>query len=106
MSDPSSIFTTLDAPFQNFEKGVEPIVWQSSDTIVQQKYNLKIPTLAGSSVKYSFSTKGGDISFTTEFHAAGQVRVDSVAGQRKLAELICRGLSCLLCRTRRWWWRQ
>jgi hypothetical protein len=78
MMEINTIFTTLDAPFQNFEKGVEPIVWQSSDILVMQTYDLKVPTLAGSTVKYSFSTKLGDISFTTEFHAAGQVRWHSL----------------------------
>ena len=73
MSEASTIFSTLDAPFMNFEKGVEPIVWQSNDILVMQTYDLKVPTIAGSTVKYSFSTKLGDISFTTEFHAAGQV---------------------------------
>jgi hypothetical protein len=106
MSDPSSIFTTLDAPFQNFEKGVEPIVWQSSDIIVQQKYNLKIPTLAGSTVKYSFSTKGGDISFTTEFHGAGQVSVETAEGQPKVQFNLPGCAPVLMYRTRRWLWRQ
>jgi hypothetical protein len=73
MSEVSTIFSTLDAPFLNFEKGVEPIVWQSTDILVMQTYDLKVPTLGGSTVKYSFSTKSGDISFTTEFHAPGQV---------------------------------
>lgn len=73
MTDANNIFSSLDAPFRNFEKAVEPIVWQSSDILVMQTYDLKVPTLAGSTVKYSFSTKLGDISFTTEFHAAGQV---------------------------------
>ena len=77
MADANSIFSSLDAPFRNFEKAVEPIVWQSSDILVMQTYDLKVPTLAGSTVKYSFSTKLGDISFTTEFHAAGQVRISS-----------------------------
>ena len=73
MSEASTIFTTLDAPFVNFEKGVEPIVWQSSDILVMQSYDLKVPTMAGSTIKYSFSTKLGDISFSTELHAPGQV---------------------------------
>ena len=73
MADANNIFSSLDAPFRNFEKAVEPIVWQSSDILVMQTYDLKVPTLAGSTVKYSFSTKLGDISFTTEFHAVGQV---------------------------------
>jgi len=73
MTEANNIFSSLDAPFRNFEKAVEPIVWQSSDILVMQTYDLKVPMLAGSTVKYSFSTKLGDISFTTEFHAAGQV---------------------------------
>lgn len=76
MTEASGIFANLDAPFVNFEKGVEPIVWQSSDILVMQSYDLKVPTLAGSTVKYSFSTKLGDISFTTEFHAPGQVSTE------------------------------
>ena len=79
MTDANNIFSSLDAPFRNFEKAVEPIVWQSSDILVMQTYDLKVPTLAGSTVKYSFSTKLGDISFTTEFHAAGQVSSNPVA---------------------------
>ena len=75
MSEVSTIFTTLDAPFQNFQKEVDPIVWQSSDTVVMQTYDLKVPVSAGSTVKYSFSTKLGDISFSTEFHSAGQVNL-------------------------------
>ena len=74
MTEASTIFTTLDAPFINFEKGVEPIVWQSSDILVMQNYDLKVPMMSGSTVKYQFSTKLGDINFTTEFHAPGQVR--------------------------------
>ena len=73
MTEASNIFSSLDAPFRNIDKGVEPIVWQSSDILVMQLYDLKIPTLAGSTVKYSFSTKLGDISFSTEFHTDGQV---------------------------------
>lgn len=73
MTEVNNIFSSLDAPFRNFEKAVEPIVWQSSDILVMQTYDLKVPMLAGSTVKYSFSTKLGDISFTTEFHASGQV---------------------------------
>lgn len=82
MTDANNIFSSLDAPFRNFEKAVEPIVWQSSDILVMQTYDLKVPTLAGSTVKYSFSTKLGDISFTTEFHAAGQVSSNSAAASK------------------------
>lgn len=74
MSEAGTIFASLDAPFQNFEKSAEPIVWQSTDAVVMQTYDLKVPAIAGSTVKYAFSTKMGDISFSTEFHAAGQVR--------------------------------
>jgi hypothetical protein len=89
MSEINNIFTTLDAPFLNFEKGVEPIVWQSSDILVMQTYDLKVPTLAGSTVKYAFSTKLGDISFTTEFHAAGQVRSVMLRPVSRAAANVC-----------------
>lgn len=69
----STIFATLDAPFINFEKNVEPIIWQSKDILIMQTYDFKIPTMLGSLVKYSFSTTGGDINFSTEFHVPGQV---------------------------------
>lgn len=69
----TTIFATLDAPFINFEKHVEPIIWQSKDILIMQTYDFKIPTMLGSLVKYSFSTTGGDINFSTEFHVPGQV---------------------------------
>jgi hypothetical protein len=74
MTDSSSIFSSLDAPFLNFNKDVDPIVWQSGDILVMQQCDLRIPAIAGSVVKYSFSTTLGDIGFATEFHAPGQVR--------------------------------
>lgn len=73
MSEVTTIFSSLDAPFINFDKPVEPIVWQSKDMLVMQMYELKVPTLAGATIDYSFSTTIGDINFSTEFRAPGQV---------------------------------
>jgi len=78
----SSIFSSLDAPFLNFNKDVDPIVWQSGDILVMQQYDLRIPAMAGSVVKYSFSTTLGDISFAAEFHAPGQPAQVIVASMR------------------------
>lgn len=73
LSETKTIFTSLDAPFVNFEKNIEPIIWQSKDILILQNYDFKIPTITGSIVKYSFATVGGDINFSTEFHVQGQV---------------------------------
>lgn len=82
MSEVKAVFDSLDAPFQNFSSNVEPIIWQTTDHLVQHEFELRVPTMVGSVVKYSFSTKIGDISFSTEFHAPGQEPVVVVAPMR------------------------
>lgn len=72
MATASSVFASLDAPFINFNKEVEPIVWQGKDILVQQTFELKIPAMCGATIKYSFTTEIGDISFSTEYNTPGQ----------------------------------
>eukprot|EP00600_Ochromonadales_sp_CCMP1393_P006097 CAMPEP_0174975056 /NCGR_PEP_ID=MMETSP0004_2-20121128/12218_1 /TAXON_ID=420556 /ORGANISM="Ochromonas sp., Strain CCMP1393" /LENGTH=263 /DNA_ID=CAMNT_0016225839 /DNA_START=72 /DNA_END=860 /DNA_ORIENTATION=- len=86
-SGSSSIFTALDAPLMNFKKDIEPIVWQSSDILILENYDLKIPVIAGSVLKYSFSTTLGDISFSTVFQTAGQEPQLIVAPMRVPSDL-------------------
>lgn len=82
--DVQSIFQTLDAPFVNLSSNVEPICWQSSDILVQYSYDFKIPAMAGSTVKYTFSTKIGDINFSTKFLAAGQSKAEEIVAPMRV----------------------
>lgn len=66
------IFKSLDVPFINFNRNIEPIIWQCKDILVQSVYELKIPALAGATIKYTFSTTIGDIMYSTEFVPDGQ----------------------------------
>lgn len=66
-SSVADLFKTLDGPFVNFKEKVEPIVWHGKDVVISQVFELKIPALAGSIVKYSFHTSGGDIEFSSSF---------------------------------------
>src|SRR5688572_28057715 len=71
-SKAAGIFATLDAPFMQLDKKVEPIVWQGKDILIQQVFDLKIPALCGSTVNYTFTTEIGDISFYIEFTTPGR----------------------------------
>ena len=64
-----AFFRSLDSNFINFsDKGKNPpLLLKSTDCFVQKFFELPVPVLAGSTVKYQFSTSGGDISFMTKF---------------------------------------
>ena len=47
-----SFFSSLDAPLRNIESSAEPILFQTRDHLVQYKFELPVPTLPGSTVKY------------------------------------------------------
>lgn len=66
--DAATLFHNLDAPFIRYDKNkTEPIVWQAKDFVVQTHHEVKVPSVAGSTLKYSFSTVNGDISFSLQF---------------------------------------
>ena len=69
------LFKTLDGPFVNFKEKVEPIVWHGKDVVISQVFELKIPALAGSIVKYSFHTMSGDIEFSSSFTSSANEEV-------------------------------
>ena len=64
----SGFFRSLDASFIQFSDTNEnpPMLLKSTDALVQKFFELPIPVLAGSTVKYQFTTSGGDISFMTK----------------------------------------
>lgn len=71
-----AFFQQLDAPLSKLSinanknknnEAIEPICWQTNDFLVQYQFELPIPIMAGSMVKYSFSTRGGDIQFSAFF---------------------------------------
>jgi uncharacterized protein YneR len=65
---------SMDAPFVRFDKNrVEPIVWSAKDFYIQFKHEVKVPTIAGSIVKFEFYTKLGDISFGLQFVTSGNL---------------------------------
>ena len=64
----ASFFKALDANFINFDaNGSSPVLYKSSDLEITKEFYLPIPVSAGSSIKYQFTTSGGDISFCTKF---------------------------------------
>lgn len=72
--DIHTLFHTLDAPFVKFDKNkVEPIIWQTTDFNIQTKHEVRVPAVAGSTVKYSFSTTNGDISFGIQYATPGNL---------------------------------
>lgn len=65
------LFQTLDAPFLRFDKTkVDPITWQTRNFSVLTRHEVKVPAVAGSTVKYVFSTVGGDIGFELQFQTS------------------------------------
>lgn len=70
-TDLQDFFSTLDIPFINFTKDIEPIVWQGSDILIHKVFDVRIPAMAGSTIKYSFSSKIGDLYFCTQFLLPG-----------------------------------
>lgn len=74
ISDIAILFQSLDAPFIRYDKKkVDPIVWQAKDFVVLAKHEVKVPSVAGSTVKYSFSTVNGDISFGLQYMTSSNV---------------------------------
>jgi hypothetical protein len=47
-----AFFASLDSSFVNLEKEKHPLVYSTKDFTVQMKFDLPIPTLPGSIVKY------------------------------------------------------
>jgi len=69
----TSFFSSLDAPFVGIDdKPREPLVWQAKDLLVKQRFQLPVPSLAGSTCKYRFSTKIGDIAFSVQYVCPGR----------------------------------
>ena len=68
-----AFFRSLDNVFINFNDTEKnpPLLLKSTDCFVQKFFELPVPVLAGSTVKYQFSTSGGDISFMTKFWSKG-----------------------------------
>ena len=66
-----NLFSALDAPFIGFNKNEEPIVWQGHGILVQQLFDVKIPSLAGAIIKYTFSTEIGDIYYCIQYLTPG-----------------------------------
>jgi hypothetical protein len=71
MSAVAALFRSLDSSFINFKEKVDPIIWQGRDVNVHNLYEVKIPVQAGSIIKYSFTTNGGDIEFSSNHHKTG-----------------------------------
>jgi hypothetical protein len=64
----AKLFGGLDGPFLRYDKNkIEPITWQTRDFLVQFSHEVKVPALAGSTLKYTFSTTNGDINFGLQF---------------------------------------
>jgi hypothetical protein len=76
MTDASKLLASLDAPFLKFDKNQlnEPIIWRGDDVLipVQKTFDVRVPAMAGSTIKYAFSTENGDIMVSTAFQLAGQ----------------------------------
>ena len=76
MGDIKQILAQLDAPFINFDKTNldEPIIWKGEDIKidVQKSFDIVVPAMVGSTIKYSFSSEIGDIEYSTEFLVPGQ----------------------------------
>ena len=72
MSD-NHFFEALDAGFKGIDQASnEPLIWKCEGMSVQHRFELPIPSLAGSVCKYSFSTTIGDISFAVEYRCKGR----------------------------------
>lgn len=75
MGDVKQILSQLDAPFLKFDKTTlnEPIVWKGDNVLlpVQKSFDIGVPAMAGSTIKYSFSSEIGDVEYSTEFLVPG-----------------------------------
>lgn len=86
MVDVNSFFNKLDEPFLNYNNSNsnEPITFKAVDLLITSTFDLKIPIIVGSTVKYSFSTKIGDINFSTEFRSISGDVVDSIVSPMRV----------------------
>jgi len=67
-NDIRTLFHNLDAPFFRYDQEkIEPIVWHAKDFPVQIRHEVKVPAVAGSTVKFIFSTTNGDINFSLQY---------------------------------------
>lgn len=62
-------FASLDQAFLNFDDKSHnpPLLFKSTDCYLSREFVLPIPVLSGSTVKYQFSTTGGDVEFSAKF---------------------------------------
>lgn len=69
----TEFFQQLDTGFLNFDdKGQNPpLLFKSTEHELQKEFALPVPMLAGSTVRYQFSTSGGDVLFSTAFSSGG-----------------------------------
>ena len=66
-------FGSLDACFIGIDQtSNDPLLWKCEGMQVQHRFELPIPSLAGSVCKYSFSTTIGDIAFSVEYRCKGR----------------------------------
>lgn len=70
-----NFFLHLDSNFINLaKKGAvstnEPVLYKGHDILVQKVFEVPIPLMQGSEVKYSFRSTGGDLAFAVTFLAA------------------------------------
>ena len=69
----NQFFEALDVGFKGIDHtSNEPLIWKCEGMSVQQRFELPIPSLAGSVCKYSFSTTIGDIAFSVEYRCKGR----------------------------------
>lgn len=69
LSSTQLFFQELDAGFNgNLNKDDNrPFLYKAQDILIHKEFLLPIPTLAGSIIKYNFTTQNGDIQFGTTF---------------------------------------
>lgn len=73
MKTENHFFESLDACFIGIDQtSNEPLLWKCAGMQIQQRFELPIPSLAGSVCKYSFSTEIGDIAFSVEYRCKGR----------------------------------
>ena len=73
MKTENHFFESLDACFIGIDQtSNDPLLWKCAGMQIQQRFELPIPSLAGSVCKYSFSTTIGDIAFSVEYRCKGR----------------------------------
>jgi len=80
----NEFFQELDTGFLNFDdKGQNPpLLFKSTDCHLQTEFVLPVPVLAGSTVRYQFSTSGGDVQFGTRFVSSAGAEEDVLQASR------------------------